>query len=327
MATRPTTEVGEPERLGGFEPEALIRAFRIMYLSRRIDDREILLKRQKQDLLPDLRRRTRSHSDRRRHGAAARPRLVLSLLSRPRAVPGARRDRRRHAAAGASAPQPTRLPAAARCPRTGARRACTSSVRPRPPERSSCRRSVAPTPSAASTRTPTRHAGVTTGDGATSEGEFWESLNVACLEQLPLLFLVEDNGWAISVPVEGQTAGGNIARLVSGFPNLHTFRKCDGTDFLASYAAMCRGGRALPRAVTGPRWCTRTCTRPYSHSLSDDERLYKTTAERARRSRARSGASSSREWLIAEGLLDPHGLELHHARSRARNSGGHRAAS
>ena len=61
---------------------------------------------------------------------------------------------------------------------------------------------------------------VCTGDGATSEGEFWESLNVACLEKLPLIFLVEDNGFAISVPIECQTAGGNMAHLVERFPKL-----------------------------------------------------------------------------------------------------------
>ena len=49
---------------------------------------------------------------------------------------------------------------------------------------------------------------VTSGEGATSEGEFWEAMNIACLERLPLLFLVEDNEYAISVPVERQTAGG-----------------------------------------------------------------------------------------------------------------------
>src|SRR5437899_3504986 len=57
---------------------------------------------------------------------------------------------------------------------------------------------------------------VTTGDGATSEGEFWESLNIACLEKLAIVYLVEDNGYAISVPVEKQTAGGDISKLVTG---------------------------------------------------------------------------------------------------------------
>ena len=76
---------------------------------------------------------------------------------------------------------------------------------------------------------------VSSGDGATSEGEFWESLNVACAKKLPLFYLIEDNGYAISVPVEVQTAGGSISRLVKGFPGLH-IAECDGTDPLESYA-------------------------------------------------------------------------------------------
>ena len=90
---------------------------------------------------------------------------------------------------------------------------------------------------------------VCTGEGATSEGEFWEMLNVACLEKLPLLILVEDNGFAISVPVEKQTPGGSISDLVRGFPNLFR-REVDGTDFVASYSAMVGGGGLLP---VGPR--------------------------------------------------------------------------
>jgi 2-oxoisovalerate dehydrogenase E1 component len=61
---------------------------------------------------------------------------------------------------------------------------------------------------------------VTTGDGTTSEGEFWEALNTACNKQAAGLLLVEDNGYAISVPVEVQTAGGSISKLVAGFPHL-----------------------------------------------------------------------------------------------------------
>src|SRR5690606_34534496 len=119
---------------------------------------------------------------------------------------------------------------------------------------------------------------VAAGDGATSEGEFWEALNAACLGALPVVFLVEDNGYAISVPVECQTAGGSISKLVAGFPGLLRI-EVDGTDFLASYRAMkeavdyCRSG-------AGPALVHAHTIRPYSHSLSDDERLYKTEAER-----------------------------------------------
>jgi 2-oxoisovalerate dehydrogenase E1 component len=119
---------------------------------------------------------------------------------------------------------------------------------------------------------------VSLGDGATSEGEFWESLNTACTKQLPLVFLVEDNGYAISVPVEVQTPGGDISRLVRSFPGLHV-DSIDGTDFFASLRAM-RDGVAYARARNGPAFVHARVTRPYSHSLSDDEKLYKPPAER-----------------------------------------------
>jgi 2-oxoisovalerate dehydrogenase E1 component len=121
------------------------------------------------------------------------------------------------------------------------------------------------------------------GDGATSEGEFWESLNTACQKRLPLVYLVEDNGYAISVPVEVQTAGGSITPLVKSFPHLEVI-EVDGTDFFASYEAM---GHAVAwaRARSGPALVHARVTRPYSHSLSDDERLYKTPAEREEEAR------------------------------------------
>ena len=117
------------------------------------------------------------------------------------------------------------------------------------------------------------------GDGATSEGEFWESLNTACLERVPLVCVVEDNGYAISVPVEVQTAGGDISKLVSSFPALFV-QSIDGTDFIASYRAM-SDAVAYARARKGPALVHARVTRPYSHSLSDDEKLYKTPEERA----------------------------------------------
>ncbi len=119
---------------------------------------------------------------------------------------------------------------------------------------------------------------VSLGDGTTSEGEFWESLNTACNLRLPVVYLVEDNGWAISVPVEVQTAGGSISALLRSFPGL-LLVSADGTDYLDSDRAM-REALAYARARKGPALVHAQVIRPYSHSLSDDERLYKTEAER-----------------------------------------------
>ena len=117
------------------------------------------------------------------------------------------------------------------------------------------------------------------GDGTSSEGEFWEALNTACVRKLPVIFMIEDNGYAISVPVEVQTPGGEISAVVSGFPGLKIV-KCDGTDVEASYAAM-QEAVSYCRARKGPALVHAKVVRPYSHSLSDDEKLYKTPAERA----------------------------------------------
>jgi 2-oxoisovalerate dehydrogenase E1 component len=119
---------------------------------------------------------------------------------------------------------------------------------------------------------------VSLGDGTTSEGEFWEALNTACVKRLPVVFLVEDNGYAISVPVEVQTPGGDLSKVVQSFPGLKVL-SCDGTDVIESYRAM-REAVTYCRTRKGPAFVRATVTRPYSHSLSDDERLYKTPAER-----------------------------------------------
>src|SRR5437867_1615536 len=119
---------------------------------------------------------------------------------------------------------------------------------------------------------------VSLGEGATSEGEFWEALNSTCIKQLPVLFLVEDNGYAISVPVEVQTAGGDISRLVRSFPGLHV-ESIDGTDFFESLRAL-RLAADYVRSRQGPAFVHAKVIRPYSHSLSDDEKLYKPPAER-----------------------------------------------
>ncbi|HTS50396.1 MAG TPA: dehydrogenase E1 component subunit alpha/beta [Bryobacteraceae bacterium] len=145
------------------------------------------------------------------------------------------------------------------------------------------------------------------GEGATSEGEFWEALNAACLENLPVVFLIEDNGYAISVPVECQTAGGNVARLLAGFPNLLRV-ETDGTDFMASYQAISEAA-AHARQRKGPALVHATVTRPYSHSLSDDEKLYKTKSEREAEE-SRDPLLKFPEWLVSEGILDRQALQV-----------------
>jgi 2-oxoisovalerate dehydrogenase E1 component len=139
---------------------------------------------------------------------------------------------------------------------------------------------------------------VCTGDGATSEGEFWESMNTACNLKLPVVYVVQDNGYAISVPVEVQTAGGSISQLVSGFPGLHII-ECDGTDVVDSYRA---AGEAIryARERKGPAMLHAHTTRPYSHSMSDDERAYRPPEEREEQDR-RDPLRRTRELLISIG--------------------------
>jgi 2-oxoisovalerate dehydrogenase E1 component len=140
---------------------------------------------------------------------------------------------------------------------------------------------------------------VSIGDGATSEGEFWESLNTACTKQLPVLILIEDNGYAISVPVETQTPGGDISRVVEGIPGLHVLR-CDGTDYLASYRTL---GEAVAyiRERKGPVLVHAKVIRPYSHSLSDDEKLYKTPDERKAEAK-RDPITRLAAFIVAQGI-------------------------
>ena len=143
---------------------------------------------------------------------------------------------------------------------------------------------------------------VTGGDGSTSEGEFFESLNTACSERLPVLYLIEDNGYAISVPVEFQTPGGNISRLLSGYPHLFC-QEVDGTDFLASFEAL-RQAVAYCRERRGPALVHGHVVRLHSHSVSDDQKFYKTSEELAEEAR-RDPLPKFAEFLLAQGLLTP----------------------
>ena len=291
-----------PTRLGRDE---LIRAFRIMYLSRRLDDREILLKRQNKIFF--------------QISGAGHEAISAAAGFAMRAAHDwfylYYRDRAMCLALGVTA-EDMLLGAvgAAADPASGGRQMpshwCSKDLNIVSRSSPTGTQFVQAIGCAdASRRLDPQSDAVTlvsTGEGATSEGEFWESLNIACLEPLPVVYLVEDNGYAISVPVEKQTAGGDISKLVSGFPGLRVFQ-CDGTDFIDSYATMvdavehCRRHRR-------PVMVHATCIRPYSHSLSDDERLYKTKAEREAEAQ-RDPIVRFPEFLISEGILDRHALE------------------
>ncbi len=308
MATRTRIQVAgdQPGRLGGVDPESLIRAFRVMYLSRRLDDREILLKRQNKIFFQI------SGAGHEAIGAAA----GMALRAGHDWFYPYYRDRALCLMLGVTAEQ--MLLSA-----VGAAADIASGGRQMPSHWGAPRLNIVSSSSPTGTQflqavgcadaCKRLNPGsdevvlVCAGDGATSEGEFWESLNVACLERLPVLYLVEDNQYAISVPVEKQTAGGNIARLVASFPGLFV-REVDGTDFVASLKAMDEAA-AWCREGNGPALVRAETIRPYSHSLSDDERLYKTDAERAAEA-ARDPLVKFPERLVAEGVLDRYALQV-----------------
>jgi len=147
---------------------------------------------------------------------------------------------------------------------------------------------------------------VLSGEGSTSEGEFWEAISAASAGALPVLFVIEDNGYAISVPVDVQTPGGDISRLVENFPHL-LVRTCDGTDPIASYrvlseaAGHCRSGR-------GPALVHAHVLRLHPHSDSDDDGAYRPGPERAA-DRARDPVPRFRELLLSEQFLGEAALQ------------------
>jgi 2-oxoisovalerate dehydrogenase E1 component len=306
MASRRIQVATVPARLDGLDPETLIRAFRVMHTSRRLDDREILLKRQSRIFFQI------SGAGHEAVSAAA------GFVLRPAHdwFYPYYRDRALCLALGVT-PREMLLNA------VGAASDPASGGRQMPSHWGNAPLHIVSTSSPTGTQF-LQAAGcagaclrlnpdgdevvlVTAGEGATSEGEFWEALNVACLEKLPILFLIEDNGYAISVPVENQTAGGSISRLVSDFPDLFV-RQVDGTDFTASRLAIADAA-AWCRKREGPALVHASCTRPYSHSLSDDERLYKTEAERAAEAE-RDPVRRFPESLVAEGVLDRYALQV-----------------
>jgi len=145
-----------------------------------------------------------------------------------------------------------------------------------------------------------------TGDGTTSQGEFWESMNTACNLKLPVVYLVEDNGYAISTPVEVNTAGGSVSKLLGGFPALF-IQEVDGCDVVASYDALARAVEYC-RQRKGPALVHAHVIRPYSHSLSDDEVNYRTAAERDKDA-ARDPVTTFPRWLVAQGIASEAEIE------------------
>ena len=306
MATTPSsTEREQASRLEGLEPEALIRAFRIMYTSRRLDDREIALKRQNRIFF---------QISGAGHEAVE---TAAGMVLRPGFdwLYPYYRDRALCLTLGVT-PYEMMLQAvgAAEDPASGGRQMPSHWGSPK----LNIVTSSSPTGTqfvqavgcaeAARFRNPKTDelTLVCGGDGSTSEGEFWEAMNAACLNKLPVLFLIEDNGYAISVPLECQTAGGNISRLVAGFPGLFR-REIDGTDFLASYRAL-REAADYARSGQGPALVHAHVVRLYSHSLSDDERMYKTGAERKSES-DRDPVTKFPKFLVDEGILDRQALQ------------------
>ena len=291
-----------PTRL---EAPDLIRAFRIMYMSRRIDDREILLKRQNKIFF--------QVSGAGHEGIQTAAGMALRA-GHDWFFPYYR-DRALSLALGMTA-EDMLLQA------VGAESDPSSGGRQMPSHWSSAKLHIVSPSSATGTQLlpavgcahanryldPASDAVTLTsiGEGATSEGEFWEAINAACLEALPVIFLVQDNGFAISVPVEHQTPGGDISKLVAGHPNLRSFR-CDGTDFVASYGTFAEAVNYC-RRERKPAFVHAYCTRPYSHSLSDDEKLYKTAAERADEAR-RDPVTTFSDYLVSSGVISRGALE------------------
>jgi 2-oxoisovalerate dehydrogenase E1 component len=320
-AVTASTEQSSAASYAGLEPEQLIRIYRLMYLSRRTDDREILLKRQQKIFFQIS-------------GAGHEALLVAAGMA---LKPGYDwfypyyRDRALCLTLGNTVEEMLlQSVGAAADPASGGRQmpshwsnprlnivSLSSSVTTQCLQAVGCAeagRYLATHPAAAEQRPgdysafkPTHFHGdevvyVSLGEGATSEGEFWEAISSASSLRLPVLFVIEDNGYAISVPVEVNTPGGNISRLVANFPNFF-FAEVDGTDPVASYAAFTQAVKHC-RSGKGPAFVHGHVIRQYAHSFSDDEPLYRSEAER-NLDAALDPLPKLQMRLLREGILDP----------------------
>src|SRR3954465_14747943 len=305
----------------GLTREKLMKMYRLMYMSRRLDDREILLKRQQKIFFqisgagheallvaagfalkagydwfyPYYRDRALALT----LGVTAEEQLLQAVgaaedpASGGRQMPSHWASKRLNIVTQLS-PTGTQLLQAVGCAEAG--------------------RYFSRNPKAAERSNPRDYSGykdvvfyrdevvyTSCGDGTTSQGEFWEAINSASNLKLPVLFLIEDNEYAISVPVEVNTAGGNISKLVANFPNFY-FAECDGTDPVASYAALRKAAEHC-RSGKGPAFVHGHVIRPYAHSFSDDEKLYRPELERSRDAQ-RDPITRMQLFLIRENILE-----------------------
>lgn len=316
MATRTSPAAKTGERYHGLDSDQLVHIYRTIYLSRRLDDKEIQLKRQNRIffqissagheaigvaaglvLKPGYDWFYTYYRDRAlclQLGVTPYEMLLQALGAEDDPASGGRQmpshwGHKEYNIVTASSPTGTQFLNAVGCAEAGYRFQLIDDLRSRT---DLFKRDEVVL--------------VTAGDGTTSEGEFWEAMNTAANLKLPILFLIEDNGYAISVPIEVQTAGGSVSRCMSGVPGLH-IEEVDGCDPLASYAAMKRAV-AYCRERTGPALVHADVIRPYSHSMSDDERLYRTAAEREEDSK-RDPISTFARFLLDEGILSESELE------------------
>jgi 2-oxoisovalerate dehydrogenase E1 component len=321
MAKTASTEQSTAALYAGLEPEQLIRIYRLMYLSRRTDDREILLKRQQKIFFQVS-------------GAGHEALLVAAGMA---LKPGYDwfypyyRDRALCLTLGQTVEeQLLQSVGAAADPSSGGRQmpshwsipqlnivSQSSSVTTQCLQAVGCAeagRYLSTHPAAAEQRSDDYSAFKLThfhgdevvyaslGEGATSEGEFWEAMSSASAMRLPVLFVVEDNGYAISVPVEVNTPGGNISHLIANFPHFY-FAEVDGTDPVESYAAFTQAVKHC-RSGKGPALVHGHVIRQYSHSFSDDEGLYRSEEERKREA-ALDPLPKLQMRLLRDGILDP----------------------
>jgi 2-oxoisovalerate dehydrogenase E1 component len=315
-AVSQVSALNSPREYHGLSHEQMISIYRTMYLSRKIDDKEIQLKSQNKVYFQIS--GAGHEAVQVAAGMLLRPgydwfypyyrdralclQLGMTPLEQLLAAVGAEKDPSSHGRqmpshwghkqlniVSQSSPTGTQLLQAVGCAEAGYRVKLIKELKNRVPNFQT-----------------DEVAYVSLGDGTSSEGEFWEALNTACNLKLPVLFLLEDNGYAISVPVEVQTPGGDVSKLLGNFPNLH-IEKCDGTDFLESYAAMQRAVRHC-REGRGPALVHGNVIRPYSHSLSDDERLYRSDEERTADSE-RDPVKRFGAFLVAESIISQDDLQ------------------